>query len=125
MKNNLIKIVLLISILLLIFGSCTVYAAGFTDPVENPGFWEPTIEDDSALTSKAGKVLGIINVIGVVTSVIVLMILGIKYMLGSIEEKAEYKKAMIPYVIGVFLLTSSTTLPNIIYTILNTEGFLG
>ena len=125
MKNNLIKIVLLISMLLLIFGSCTVYAAGFTDPVENPGFWEPTIEDDSALTSKAGTVLYIINIIGVIVSVIVLAILGIKYMLGSLEEKAEYKKSMPTYLIGIFLLAASASIPNIIYAIVNTEGFWG
>ena len=37
-------------------------------------------------------------------SVITLVVLGIKYMVGSIEERAEYKKSMIPYLIGAFLI---------------------
>ena len=36
-------------------------------------------------------------------------------MLGSIEEKAEYKKTMIYYMLGALLLFSATTLPNILY----------
>ena len=43
------------------------------------------------------------------------MIIGIKYMLGSVEEKSEYKKTMIPYLIGAAIVFSGTTLPQIIY----------
>lgn len=32
------------------------------------------------------------------------MILGIKYMLGSTEQKATYKKSMLPYLVGAVLL---------------------
>ena len=53
------------------------------------------------------------------------MVLGIKYMLGSVEEKADYKKAIIPYLIGMFLLVSVTTLPNLIYQIVTSTGFFG
>ena len=34
------------------------------------------------------------------------MIIGIKYIIGSVEEKADYKKTMIPYLIGVFIFFS-------------------
>lgn len=64
----------------------------------------------------AGKViLGAIQTVGVVISVIVIVIVGIKYMIGSVDERAEYKKTMWPYIIGVILLASATTIPNIIY----------
>lgn len=49
-------------------------------------------------------VLGAIQNIGTFTAVGILMILGIKYMLGSTEEKASYKKSMLPYFIGAILL---------------------
>ena len=42
------------------------------------------------LEQKAEIVLGIIQVIGVVISVVMLIVIGIKYMVGSIEERAEY-----------------------------------
>ena len=36
-------------------------------------------------------------------------------MLGSVEEKAEYKKTLMPYIIGAFLLFTGTLVPNVIY----------
>ena len=62
-------------------------------------------------------ILGAINVFGVIVSVITLMIIGMKYMFGSIEEKAEYKKTATMYIIGAVLVFSVTTIPNILYKI--------
>ena len=67
------------------------------------------------LKDKTQNILGIIQNLGIVLSVIILMIIGIKYMLGSVEEKSEYKKTMIPYLIGAAIVFSGTTLPQIIY----------
>lgn len=69
------------------------------------------------LNSKVEIILGAIQAIGIVLSVVILMIIGIKYMLGSIEEKSEYKKNMIPYLIGAIMTFSITTLPNLIYNL--------
>lgn len=49
-------------------------------------------------------ILGLIRNIGSVIAVGILMVLGIKYMVGSIEERASYKKSMLPYLIGAILL---------------------
>ena len=38
-------------------------------------------------------------------------------MLGSVEERSEYKKSMVPYLIGAVLLFSGTAIPQIIYTL--------
>ncbi len=69
------------------------------------------------LKEKTGNVLGIIQAIGAVVSVIILIAIGIKYMLGSVEEKAEYKQTLIPYLIGAALVFSGTTIPQILYQI--------
>lgn len=69
------------------------------------------------LKEKTENVLGIVQVIGSVVSVIMLMAIGIKYMLGSVEEKAEYKQTLIPYLIGAALVFSGTTIPQILYQI--------
>ena len=60
-------------------------------------------------------ILGIIRVVGTFIAVTVLMILGIKYMVGSAEEKASYKSTMIPYVIGSVLLFSAVNITSAIY----------
>ncbi len=67
------------------------------------------------LEEKAETILGIIQIIGVVISVVMLIVIGIKYMMGSIEEKAEYKETLKPYLIGAFLVFSGTTVPQLIY----------
>lgn len=40
-------------------------------------------------------------------------------MLGSVEEKAEYKKDLVPYVVGAFLLFGIGTILKIIISIGN------
>ena len=49
-------------------------------------------------------ILGFINLIGIAISVIVLALIGIKYMLGSVEEKADIKKLLIPYIVGCIVV---------------------
>ena len=51
------------------------------------------------------------------TVFIILVVLGIKYMMGSAEEKAEYKKTMIPYVVGAILIFLAPMIANMIYTL--------
>lgn len=69
----------------------------------------------SRLQAKAGIIVSAIRIIGVVVSVVALIVIGIKYMLGSVEEKADYKKTLLPYVIGAFLVFTVSLLPQIIY----------
>ena len=125
MKKN--KIINLISIILMIFITLLIlntkaYASGtsgnFIDVIEVPSNYQPnSMEGESALSQKANTILGVINAIGIFTSVITLMVIGIKYMIGSIDEKAEYKKTMGIYLLGAFLLFATTTIPNILYKI--------
>ena len=124
-KNNLIKIVAVLIIGFLILGNTETFVEAFTDPTVDPNAWKPNIVVDDDLGNKAGNVLKIINTIGIVCAVIVLTVLGIKYMMGSVEEKADIKKSMIPYIIGMFFLVSVTTIPNIIYSIVTSTGFFG
>ena len=67
------------------------------------------------IQSAGNSIISILQTVGVVLSVVVLMIIGIKYMMGSAEEKAEYKKSMMPYVIGAALIFASSALAQVIY----------
>ena len=79
--------------------------------------------NSSANTSKVvnfgATIVTIMQTVGIVVAVVVLLILGIKYMMGSAEEKAEYKKTMIPYLVGAILIFASTTIVNVVYNIAN------
>lgn len=67
------------------------------------------------LVNKANVIFTAIRIIGIILSVVILIIIGIKYMLGSVEEKAEYKSTLLPYLIGAFLLFTGSLIPQLIY----------
>ena len=69
--------------------------------------------------SIGNKIIGMVQAIGSIISVLVLVILGIKYMMGSAEEKAEYKKTMIPYLVGAVLIFAASTIANVVYQFAN------
>ena len=77
----------------------------------------PNYGNTAGVQDFGSKLVGIIQVVGIVIAVVVLMIIGIKYMMGSAEEKAEYKKTMIPYVVGAILIFAATTIVNVVYQI--------
>jgi len=120
MKKNTIKILLILISVILIFNNCAVLALG--DPIADPDAYKPgALGEEERLFEMGGRILGVINTIGIVLSVIILMVIGIQYMVGSVSEKAEYKKRMVPYLTGVILLFAATTIPNIVYTIINAK----
>lgn len=61
------------------------------------------------------NIVKVVSTIGSVISVIVLVVLGIKYMMGSAEEKAEYKKTLLPYIIGAALVFAASTVASMIF----------
>lgn len=90
--------------------------ASVIDPIENPDAYKPGDNtDNSKLVDKGKIIVGTIQVIGVVVSVVALIIIGLRYMFGSVEDKANYKETMIPYIIGVVMLFTITTLLQILY----------
>ena len=67
------------------------------------------------------RVVGVLQAVGVVISVVILIVLGIKYMIGSAEEKAEYKKTMIPYVVGAALIFAASIIAGIVINFFGTK----
>ena len=115
MSTKTMKILTMLATILLFISISisTVFAANGT--LITPNQLNATYNNVSGISDIGGKVMGIVNTFGVVVAVVVLMVLGIKYMMGSAEEKAEYKKTMMPYVIGAVLIFAATTIANAIY----------
>ena len=65
------------------------------------------------------KVVTIISVIGSIVSVVILIILGIKYMGGSLEEKSQYKSSMLPYILGAILVFAASQIAGVVYQVAN------
>lgn len=120
MKTKTMKILVTLAtiVLILSLGGSMVYA-NETSALFSPNDINPTLEKEAENEIKAigGKVIGLIQGVGIVLTVVILSILGIKYMMGSAEEKAEYKKTMIPYVVGAICIFASTSIATLVYKI--------
>ena len=82
----------------------------------DPGNWEANEQTSDQMNEIVGTILGFVQVIGSAIAVIMIVVLGIKYMVGSAEEKAEYKKTMIPYLVGAICIFAASTIANVVYT---------
>ena len=120
MKTKTLKVltVVLTVVMMIVMGTSIVFAAESKSEKITPGSFGDKITYDGTedIVTVGGKIAGIIQTVGTVVAVLILIVLGIKYMMGSAEEKAEYKKTMMPYVIGAVLIFAASTIANMVYT---------
>lgn len=114
MNKKTMKILTIIATILLIISMGVSVVYGLT-PDELTG----EKIDSGELKNFGNRIIGVLQAIGIVLSVIILIILGIKYMMGSAEEKAEYKKTMIPYLVGAVFIFLAPQIAGIVYSFLN------
>lgn len=121
------KTMKILSILLIAIALVTISTNVFAAPTGTavtPGQLEDKINyGDAAATndlmSKAGQIMGMIRNVAVIAAVIIIMILGVKYMLGSVEEKADYKKSFMPLIIGIILVVAATSIATFIFGLID------
>lgn len=119
MSKKTMKIISIITILLcVIMAASTCFAE--LDPKNING--KDSNTDVKAIGNIGNSIATIIRNVGIVAAVIILMVLGIKYMMGSAEEKAEYKKTMIPYLVGAIVLFAASAIATAVITFSNSVG---
>ena len=96
---KILSIVLMV-IMLLASISSVVFAGGVLTDLEG----KISTADTSKVTEVGGAIVGVIQAICIIAGVAILMVVGVKYMMGSAEEKAEYKKTIPAYLVGAILL---------------------
>lgn len=116
-KYKMISMVLLILLVILTVIPNIVEADTILDPDQ---FFPHPNSNTSEILNKANVIIGIIQAIGSIVSVVTLIIMGIRYMMGSVEEKAEYKKSMIPYLLGAIFLFAGSNILSIFYNYFKT-----
>ena len=112
MNKKVIKIFLVIMLtIMMVSCSLSVFA-------KDPSTLNPDVTVGGGKIENIGeKIAGALQIVGTVLAVVILVVLGIKYMMGSPEEKAEYKKTMMPYVIGAVLIFAATNIAGVVYNI--------
>lgn len=97
---------------------CKVNAVGL-NILQNPDAYKGSGEYSQEAIDIANVIVWLVRTVGESIAVIMLLIIGIKYILGSVEEKAEYKQSMWPYVLGAVLIFAGAALTDIIYKAFN------
>lgn len=113
MKKSKIFLLKIINIISLLVIFCTPIAkAESLDPYTySPG--SGGLEQDIVI-EYAGSISNFLYAISVIVAVISFMILGIKYIVSGVNGKADYKKDLIPMVIGVGFIAFLATIIRII-----------
>lgn len=125
--NKCKKIVSIIIIMIVTIIGCSnisyVHSSG--DPITNPGYYEPTdtTGGNTNFINIGNILIGTMRVLGTVIAVVALMVIGLKYMFGTIAERAAYRETMIPYLIGAVMLFTIPNILGIIYDLVKGIDF--
>lgn len=113
-KSYKFVILLIISlIIMLALSNITMAAKVSIDNIKD----NDTNVEASGIKNIGSIILSGITEVGIVVSVVMVAILGVKYMMGSAEERAEYKKSMLPYLIGAILLFGASAIANMVVSL--------
>ena len=120
MKGTIKIISVLLVVLMLVMIATPVLAAGdaikdIKDGISND--YSSDIEGYNEINATAGTVITIIRYAAIVIGVVLIAVFGIKFMLGSAEEKAEYKKSFIPLIVGIVVVFGATYIAQLIFNI--------
>ena len=74
--------------------------------------------NEDVLQNFSGTMFNILLAIGVVVAVIIGAIIGLKLMTSSVDEQAEAKKLLVPYVVGCVVVFGAPGISKIVVTIL-------
>jgi len=70
------------------------------------GISQPHIEE--GLVGSLGGIISVVQIVGTAVAVGASIYLGIRYILSSVEEKADIKKKMVPFIVGVVIFYGAT-----------------
>ena len=111
MSKKIVKIITCLCLVTMVLSFATSALA--LTPGEIKG--DTSVKGTQEIQNVGQSIVGILQTVGIVLSVIVLIVLGIKYMMGSAEEKAEYKKTLLPYFIGAIFVFGAGAITTVIF----------
>lgn len=107
-----VRIISALMIVVIIASICTsVFADVSIDKMKNGNVEANAI---NGMEKIGGTIVAYVTNAAMVVSIVMIAVLGIKYMLGSAEEKAEYKKSLVPLLVGAILVFGAAAIAKII-----------
>ena len=75
--------------------------------------------NQEGLQNVSDVVYNVLLAVGIIAAVIVGLIIGIKYMMGSVAQKAETKELLAPYIVGCVIIFGALAIWKIVVELLN------
>lgn len=120
MKKTMKIVSILMMAIMMLMIATPVFAVDPTSAINSlDGKINYTGNGNDDFTTKVGNIIGFLQWAGAIAGVLIITIFGIKYMMGSLEEKAEYKKSMIPFIVGAVVLIAAPQIAKLIFSILS------
>lgn len=129
------KAINLISLIILLIVALSFVTTNFTYANEeinvntyNPSKYKNeyfTPEDQNVVKGITENTAGYLAGAAVIISLIALIVIGIKYILGSTTEKVEYKKNLLPVVVGILIIVGISSIVGILSQVGGSLNSLG
>lgn len=113
MKKTIFMFVCIL-IMSLFIGVINVYATDVNGIIESMNGTSKIATDGNGIRTTLNNIIGLIQIAGTGISVVMVTMLGIKYILASPSEKADVKKQVAPMLIGCVLLFGAVNLVAIV-----------
>ena len=108
MTKKISKIIFALLAVMLIFSLLApVFATDYTSPDQLGG---KSSDLGDKVNTISGKVIGVVQVVGTTIAVIMLIMLGVKYVMAAPDEKAEIKKSALIYVVAAIFIFGATNI---------------
>lgn len=111
------KSVKIISALLIAIMLVTISTTCFAGSVGGVTIPDGKAGNTTTIAQKAANIVATLRNVAAIAAVVIIAILGIKYMLGSVEEKAEYKKSFMPLIVGIVVVTLALQIAAMIFDV--------
>ncbi len=111
--TKILTIVLLVAMIVLSVSE--VFAAGGL--ITNIEQASNTTVNMGTLPQTIGKVIAYIRNAAIIIGIVIILILGIKYMTGSVEEKAGYQKSFVPLIVGIIVVMAATSIASFLFSL--------
>lgn len=117
MKNKVFTFFIIIAILMTIAPVVVYGSYGGIDTIEGEQLGHG--DDATASEDIINNFIATFRMVGTIAAVIAIMVIGIRYMTSSVEEKADIKGILGYYLVGALLVLSTVNFVAFVYNIIN------
>lgn len=115
--NKVLTIILLIAILLItvnnVFAMDPEAVTNTIDTIKNQA--NTTKVNTDSIAKTVGTIIAYLRNAAIIIGIVLIVIIGIRYMTGSVEEKVDYKKSFIPLIVGIIVVMAATSIASFLF----------